>query len=159
MAGAKAPSFVDGRSLLPLLHGSATKDWRQSYLVEHWKTTGADAGGSAPLEPTDPDQGGSATAASDQELPKQTTTSIRLGKAAATIIPEYHAVRTSRYLYVEYATGERELYDTSTDPDELHNLVSTADPALLRTLAARVKALSTCKAAACRRIEAQPVPS
>jgi len=36
MAGATTPDFVDGHSLLPVLTGSMPKDWRQSYLVEHW---------------------------------------------------------------------------------------------------------------------------
>lgn len=40
----------------------------------------------------------------------------------------YRAVRTDRYLYAEYGTGERELYDLSTDPYELQS--RHADPAL-----------------------------
>ena len=36
--------------------------------------------------------------------------------------PTYQAVRTDRYLYVEYETGERELYDYQVDPFELDNL-------------------------------------
>jgi hypothetical protein len=33
-------------------------------------------------------------------------------------------VRTARYKYVEYTTGERELYDLEADPDETENLIS-----------------------------------
>ncbi|HET7048823.1 MAG TPA: sulfatase-like hydrolase/transferase [Solirubrobacteraceae bacterium] len=33
----------------------------------------------------------------------------------------YEAMRTSRFLYVEYADGEREFYDLRSDPFELHN--------------------------------------
>jgi N-acetylglucosamine-6-sulfatase len=33
-AGAEAPATVQGRSILPLLHGKAPGDWRQSFLVE-----------------------------------------------------------------------------------------------------------------------------
>ncbi|HEX4941642.1 MAG TPA: sulfatase-like hydrolase/transferase, partial [Actinomycetota bacterium] len=44
-------------------------------------------------------------------------------------IPTYCAVRTSRYLYAVYDTGERELYDLAEDPYELRNL-STAAPRL-----------------------------
>ena len=36
IAGAKAPDFVDGRSLNGLLHGEQTRDWRKAFLVEHW---------------------------------------------------------------------------------------------------------------------------
>jgi len=34
----------------------------------------------------------------------------------------YRAVRTDRYLYVEYGTGERELYDLERDPDQTQSL-------------------------------------
>jgi N-acetylglucosamine-6-sulfatase len=37
-------------------------------------------------------------------------------------IPSYWAIATVRYKYVEYRTGERELYDLRTDPHELSNL-------------------------------------
>jgi arylsulfatase A-like enzyme len=36
-------------------------------------------------------------------------------------IPTYCAVRTSRYLYAVYDTGERELYDLAADPYQLRN--------------------------------------
>ena len=44
-------------------------------------------------------------------------------------IPDYDGVRTGRYVDVQYATGERELYDLRHDPDEVHNLAGTR-PAL-----------------------------
>ncbi|MFI6133668.1 sulfatase [Micromonospora sp. NPDC051141] len=34
----------------------------------------------------------------------------------------YNALRTATYTYVEYANGEREYYDRTTDPDQLTNL-------------------------------------
>jgi N-acetylglucosamine-6-sulfatase len=37
--------------------------------------------------------------------------------------PSFCAVRGQRYLYAEYSTGEKELYDLSSDPWELTNLV------------------------------------
>jgi uncharacterized membrane protein YhfC len=83
---------------------------------------------------------------------------VRKSKASLNTIPEYHAVRTHRYLYVEYATGERELYDLQADPYELHNIATTASPAVLRSLSAEVAALEHCRAAGCRTAEDQPVP-
>jgi N-acetylglucosamine-6-sulfatase len=40
-------------------------------------------------------------------------------------IPTYCAVRTERYLFASYDTGERELYDLHADPFELQNLSGT----------------------------------
>ena len=37
-------------------------------------------------------------------------------------IPDFSAVRTSEWKYVEYSTGEKELYDLINDPFELENL-------------------------------------
>lgn len=36
-------------------------------------------------------------------------------------VPPFWGVRTTQYKYVEYETGERELYDLFADPYELHN--------------------------------------
>ena len=41
-------------------------------------------------------------------------------------IPTYCAVRTSRYLYASYDSGEEELYDLAQDPYELKNLAGSA---------------------------------
>jgi N-acetylglucosamine-6-sulfatase len=47
---------------------------------------------------------------------------------ARTTVPTYCGVRNDRYLYVQYATGEEELYDLSSDPYELENLAASTDP-------------------------------
>jgi arylsulfatase A-like enzyme len=67
--------------------------------------------------------------------------------------PTYTAVRTDRYTYVEYVTGERQLYDLQNDPDELHNIATTADPKVVQDLAKRLAALRSCKGADCRRAD------
>ena len=41
-------------------------------------------------------------------------------------VPTYCAVRTERYLYARYATGERELYDLDSDPYEMSDIAGTA---------------------------------
>ena len=46
--------------------------------------------------------------------------------------PSYEAVRTATALYVRYAGGAQEYYDTVTDPYELDNLAGQGVPAALR---------------------------
>jgi N-acetylglucosamine-6-sulfatase len=43
-------------------------------------------------------------------------------------VPTYCAVRTDRYLYATYVTGETELYDLREDPYELENLAGRRPP-------------------------------
>jgi N-acetylglucosamine-6-sulfatase len=62
-------------------------------------------------------------------------------------------VRTGRYLFVRYATGEKELYDLSTDPYELKSVHNTARTELKRCLASRLDALESCAALSCRSAE------
>jgi N-acetylglucosamine-6-sulfatase len=46
----------------------------------------------------------------------------------AVTVPTYCAVRNERYKYVEYSTGEEELYDLSADPYELDNRANSVQP-------------------------------
>ena len=61
-------------------------------------------------------------------------------------------VRTGRYLYVEHASRDKELYDMRRDPRQLDNLVDLPRyRALRRTLAAELDRLRTCAGAECSR--------
>ncbi len=63
----------------------------------------------------------------------------------------YTAIRTGRYVYAEYDTGERELYDLAVDPDEL--VSRHADPAytaIETELARRLALLRDCAGLSCR---------
>src|SRR5215207_1507195 len=73
-------------------------------------------------------------------------------------IPNYSAVRTARYNYVEYGTGEKELYDLDADPTELTNIYDSAPQTLRSDLKARLDALKICARAdtsttSCKRAE------
>ncbi|HET9323728.1 MAG TPA: sulfatase [Gaiellaceae bacterium] len=64
----------------------------------------------------------------------------------------YSAIRTPRHVFVQHGSGEQELYDLATDPDQLQSL--HADPrfaALKADLAARLARLRVCAGAACSR--------
>jgi N-acetylglucosamine-6-sulfatase len=132
LGGAAIPDFVDGRSLVPLLRNAPPPldSWRQGFLIEHWtqqrqesfKTEGV-------WEPLDP---------MEREHTQQQLA-----------IPQFAAVRTKDYLYVEYVTGERELYDLNADPYQLESMHSTADPALLQELSQRLARLKSCAGKSC----------
>jgi arylsulfatase A-like enzyme len=72
--------------------------------------------------------------------------------------PTYQAVRTDRNLYVEYETGERELYDYHVDPFELDNLLADWEgrapsedaEAIVDRLQARLNELADCSLETCR---------
>ena len=114
-AGVTSPSFVDGRSLEPLLSASLPASWRTAFLVEHRRTP--------------------------EEF------------AYVRAIPNYDAVRTTQYSYVEYETGEKELYDLTVDPQELTSIHASASPALLSDLKTRLDALKSCAGAGCKTAE------
>src|SRR5581483_11690333 len=158
LGGATMADNPDGRSLVPFLQhpDQAVASWRQAYLLEHWTqtSTGPATPGGPQLEPDDLDQSdASDTATDDTSSSTTSTTAPRTPRAAATNIPEFQGLRVAGYAYVEYATGERELYDLRADPDELDNLAATANPALLDALHQRLDELRACVGESCRTAE------
>jgi len=71
------------------------------------------------------------------------------GKETNDRTPTLQALRTADYLYVEYQTGERELYDVRNDPYQLRSLHATADPALIGQLAKQLDVLRQCSGGGC----------
>ena len=155
LGGTTLQDNPDGRSLVPFLNGSAAPaGWRQAYLLEHWTeaSTTQDRSGAAELEPDDPDQGGVTPGDATPAPGEPAAVPVAPGK-----IPEFQGIRVAGYTYVEYSTGERELYDLTQDPWELNNLAKTADPALIATLHQRVDDLRHCSADTCRTAESAPL--
>ena len=69
--------------------------------------------------------------------------------------PSYEAMRTATALYVEYDTGEREYYDLSTDPSELHNIYGSLPAKVQASLHERLASLAHCHGTAeCQRAAA-----
>lgn len=72
----------------------------------------------------------------------------------------YNALHSPGYMYVDYpATGEKELYDLTTDPYELDNLAVTSpdeSASLIAQHDAAMRALLACGGEVCRTLESQP---
>jgi N-acetylglucosamine-6-sulfatase len=110
-AGVQAPTFVDGRSLIPVLGSEPPSSWRTALLTERHAGTSRE------------------------------------------LAPDHDAIIAEDYTYVEYLTGEKELYDLNADPYQLESIHDTADPALLENLHIRLGALKGCASASCQTAE------
>jgi N-acetylglucosamine-6-sulfatase len=135
LAGAALPFAVDGRSFAPLLRGQTPGDWRRVVLLEQYEFVTEDNAPDSILEPPDPQDG-------------------RLSA-----YPSHLGLRTPRLKYVEYGTGEREVYDLRRDPEELNNLAGRMDRGWLARMASLARALGACSGEGCRTLEAQAVPA
>jgi N-acetylglucosamine-6-sulfatase len=130
IAGIQPPDFVDGRSFLPLL-GDPDQPWREAFLIERRRL--------------------------EEQLVRQSKDS-RLTPEELERTAVFNGIRTADSIYVEYGTGERELYDLRADPFQLDNRIDQTDPALLAVLEERLAALAVCAAGECRRLEDLPLP-
>jgi hypothetical protein len=112
----------------------------------------------APKEADDDDgynrAGVAALGASSRRLPLNPLDALNPFGVA---VPPYHALRTSRFLYVEYVHGRSQLYDTQHDPYELRDIVASASRSLLVTLHKQLGELERCRGEACRRVEDRPI--
>ncbi len=128
LAGTTLADFVDGRSLAPLLTGAMPATWRTAVLYEQ--------GARETVE----EQG----LGVDRSEPRA---------ARQAVAPDLRSIRTERYVYTGYSSGDQEFYDLVADPFQLRNAVERADAALLDYLRARLAELSNCQRAGCREAE------
>jgi arylsulfatase A-like enzyme len=122
ITGTRPRVGMDGVSVLPLLHGQPAPRGWQQAVLIEHH--------GPVLNPHDPD-----------------VQPFRAG-----IPPSYEAMRTRRFLYVEYAYGGREYYDLRNDPYELHNLAGSLSRHRRLQLHAQLRRLELCSGTvACQR--------
>jgi N-acetylglucosamine-6-sulfatase len=107
LAGIEIRKFVDGRSLVPFLTGKTPATWRNCLLLEHGGPSLTAPGPDGVLEPQDP---------------------FDIQAQSVGGPPVFAGLRTWHETFLEYDTGEGELYDHATDPAELTNLYETSSP-------------------------------
>jgi arylsulfatase A-like enzyme len=153
LGGVDPPKFVDGRSLAPLLDGTPTpeEDWRQRFLVE------AVAERDSVPRPPFVNESQVRPLITGDPLPNdwRKTSAGRAESSEEWGRPWLKALRTEDHLFVEYKTGEHELYDLKKDPHQLDNLYDRAPDDLLRRLNEQLDALRQCEAQDCRTAEAE----
>ena len=141
LSGAKPGLSMDGRSLLPYVNDPSLRT-KRPVLIEAFFPVGSTAGfvtDRLPLALPVTAPFGQGDAAGSSPIP--------LGKA----VMSYEGLRTDRYAFIEYTTGEHELYDLKYDPYELQSV--HADPRYARTeasLEANLLVLRFCKGDTCR---------
>jgi arylsulfatase A-like enzyme len=100
----------------------------------------SDIAGIAPPDPVD----GTSLLPLLEDADSPWRSSILLEHHAGTPKPDFWAIRTQQWKYVELATGERELYDEVGDPFELQNVADAPEHAALQAqLAAELAGLRT----------------
>ncbi len=151
LAGGASPPFVDGRSLMSLLTDDPQpkENWRQAFLVE-----AAEEPALSFVDERWPEPRLTALLTGDP-LPEDWRRAFRQGAGAREDWgrPGLEAIRTEDHLYVEYDTGERELYDLKEDPYQLNNEYAAAEPDLIRQLGGWLGALRECAGADCHTVE------
>ncbi|MFA7322722.1 MAG: sulfatase [Candidatus Nanopelagicales bacterium] len=70
--------------------------------------------------------------------------------------PPFHALRSRQWLYVEYRSGEVELYNLKNDPFEMNNVVSSTNPTIIGQLHAQLDAMVHCTGPTCRIADSMP---
>lgn len=144
LTGAGIPAFVDGRSIVPLLMAEETP-WRDTVLIETYRDPASLVYVEGALQyRTPPEQAAETDDEDRDDNPNQ---------------PAWRAIRTETTLYAEYATGEREYYDLTTDPWEGENGATDLDPARLVALSGQLAALSACAGETCRVADAADDPA
>lgn len=171
IAGGPIPAFVDGRSLVPVFDGVPPENWRNAMLGEYFVRArrGRPGNGNNNGKPNKPGKRIEPTMQVAAKLDEQALSDLDLTKAEAppgyVAPPTWAALRADDYVYIEYATGEKELYDLAEDEYQLDNLAAQdgyRDE--MQTLATRLAELRACRGAgpeptSCRTVENKPLPT
>ncbi|HEY3435817.1 MAG TPA: sulfatase/phosphatase domain-containing protein, partial [Solirubrobacterales bacterium] len=141
LAGASADKSIDGRSLVPYMKDPTLRS-RRPILFESF------------VETADVEANGQPTAPAERARTKAgASSSSRNGASASIVAPpkDYLGIRLGPYKYIEWPSGEKELYDITKDPYELNNIVRVRNLSPIRAfLHAQLVRLETCIGKRCQ---------
>ncbi|HYH54172.1 MAG TPA: sulfatase [Solirubrobacterales bacterium] len=140
LAGASADKSVDGRSLVPFMRDPALRTRRPLLFESFVETADVNANGQP---------GGEETVAARPNPSK------RDGASASIVAPpkDYVGIRLGPYKYIEWPSGEKELYDINKDPNELNNVVRDPNLSPIRAfLRAHLTELVDCQGRTCQEV-------
>jgi N-acetylglucosamine-6-sulfatase len=144
LAGASADKSIDGRSLVPFMRDPALRTRRPLLFESFVETADVQANGQ-------PGGGEEAPA----PAARRSTASERGGATASIVAPpkDYAGIRLGPYKYIEWPSGEKELYDINKDPNELNNVVRDPNLSPIRAfLRAQLTELVDCVGRACQKV-------
>lgn len=138
LAGASATKSIDGRSLVPFMKDPSLRSRRPILFESFVETADVEANG----EPT------------AQRARRARASTSRKGDASASIVAppkDYLGIRLGPYKYIEWPSGEKELYDITKDPYELNNIVRVRNLSPIRAfLHAQLVRLEACVGKRCQ---------
>jgi N-acetylglucosamine-6-sulfatase len=142
LAGATPDKSIDGRSLVPFMRDPALRTRRPLLFESFVETNDVEANG----QPGGPVEPGPAA---------RPSTAKRDGASASIVAPpkDYVGIRLGPYKYIEWPSGEKELYDINKDPNELNNLIRVPNLFPIRAfLRAQLTELVDCVGRACQKV-------
>jgi len=138
LAGAKADKSIDGRSLVPFTRDPSLRSRRPILFESFVETNDVEANGEPPAQRARRDSGD--------------------GANASIIAPpkDYLGIRLGPYKYIEWPSGEKEMYDITKDPYELNNIVRVRNLSPIRAfLHAQLVRLESCVGRRCQEVAPQ----
>ena len=141
LAKVEADKSLDGRSLVPFLRDPSLRSRRPILFESFVETADVEANGEPPAQRPRPSTAGASRAGG--------------GATASIVAPpkDYLGIRLGPYKYIEWPSGEKELYDITKDPYELNNIVRVRNLSPIRAfLHAQLVRLEACVGRACQEV-------